>query len=875
MALGLASLGGVTAQGADAGVEFFEKNIRPVLVERCYECHSAKAKKTKGGLAMDTKAGLLKGGDAGPALIAGDPDGSRIIEAVRYKNQDMQMPPKSPIPAAEVALLEQWVKAGAPDPRTEEVANAAGAKPVNVQEGRKHWAFKPLAEVTVPEVKGDAARQVQTPIDAFLLAKMTESGLPAKFAPAAEPRTLARRLAYDLTGLPPEPSKGQDNPKALVETLLASPHYGEQWGRHWLDVVRYADSNGMDENVALGHAWRYRDYVVKSFNDDKPFDRFVVEQLAGDLLNPADPEERVEAITGTGFLALGAKVLAEPDMQKLEMDIIDEQLDTMGKAFLGMTFGCVRCHDHKFDPIRTEDYYAMAAIFRSTRSLSEKRTGAIKYWYEHDLSTKDQQAAHAALEAKAKETAAAVKKFSDAERKKLRDELNANAVRYLAAAKELTNGMEFAEVQAVASKQQLRPRYLLTARQYLDRNPQVPFFAAWRAAKSAIEVTTHYGPLFADSNNPDAKAALTDVAGFLTIPDKNADAFDDATLAKLESMMSEAMAMEGQIKDTPAVMGVTEGSVAKTLPVHIRGSYLTLGKAVERGFPEVMKVSFTKPILPTRESGRLQLARWIASSEHPLTARVIVNRVWAWHFGKGLVTSTDNFGLLGATPSHPELLDYLARWFIENGWSVKALHRMILASAVYQQGSGQAVMADPENKLLSHFPLRRLSAEELRDSLLMVGRQLDLNVGGKTIPQRNREFVFNHTSKDHTTYETKRRALYLPIIRNNLYDILEQFDYPDPTTPTGTRNSTTVAPQALILLNAPVVMEAAKLAAKDLHQFAATDDTRLTQLYQRLYNRLPTAAEAERCLRFISGNPENWPLLVQTLMASNEFIYLQ
>ncbi len=883
---GFALAGLMTAGAADipsAEIEFFEKHVRPVLIQRCYECHSEEQKKSKGGLVLDTKAGMMRGGDSGPVLKPGDPDDSLLIETIRYKNQDLQMPPKSPLPAREVALLEEWVKRGAHDPRTEGVQTVAeGPKTIDIEAGRKHWAFRPLAEVSVPTLPAEAAAQVKTPVDAFILKKLGEAGMPMRFTPAADKATLERRLSYTLTGLPPHLAviqPGQPTSE-LIEQLLASPHYGEKWARHWLDVARYADSNGLDENVALGHAWRYRDYVVSAFNTDKPYDQFVIEQIAGDLLPTADTKSRLEALTATGFLSLGAKVLAEPDMQKLELDIIDEQIDAVGKAFLAMTLGCVRCHDHKFDPIRQDDYYALAAIFRSTRSLADERMGAIKFWYEHDLATPEQKALKAELEKKAKESTAALTKLTSEAKQAMRKELDGKAAEYLAAARVLGPEDSSEAQEKVARQFGLRTRYLAIAHQYLLRNPDKPFFKAWRDAKSPEEVRAHYAPLFADPNHKEAQEALTDAAGFLAIPDRIADAFDAATVAGIEAMQAEVMKFESSIQDTPAVMGVADGQVTRTMPVHIRGSYLTLGKPVERGFPEVMRTSYTKPILPAQESGRLQLARWIASPEHPLTARVVVNRVWRWHFGTGLVATTDNYGLLGDKPSHPELLDWLARWFIESGWSFKALHKLILNSAVYQQGSGVSPETDLENRLLSHFPIRRLTAEEIRDSILAASGGLNLQLGGKTMPQRNREFVFNHTSRDHTTYESPRRALYLPIIRNHLYDILEQFDYPDPTMPTGSRNTTTVAPQALILLNAPVVMESAERLAKTL--LSISDEVeRFTVLYQRLYHRPPAAEEVNRARAFLEREAQQGQAsqalaaLCQALMAANEFVFLR
>ncbi|HYF36959.1 MAG TPA: PSD1 and planctomycete cytochrome C domain-containing protein [Prosthecobacter sp.] len=876
--------------GAMEDMEFFEKQVRPVLIARCYECHSVE-KKVKGGLALDTREGTLKGGDTGPALVSGDPDKSLLIEAVRYKNQDMQMPPKGKLEAAEIQVLEEWVKRGAPDPRTATVAVKAG-RVIDINEGRKFWSFAPLAAVTPPAVP-----QASSPIDAFIQAKLREKGLSA--APPADKRTLIRRATFDLIGLPPTPEQvdaflADNEPKAferLIERLLASPQYGERWGRHWLDVARYADSNGMDENVAFGHAWRYRDYVVRAFNNDKPFDQFLIEQVAGDLLPPSE-----EAITATGFLALGARVLAEPDVRKLEMDIIDEQIDTLGKAFLGMTFGCARCHDHKFDPITHEDYYALAAIFRSTRSLSSEKMGAIKYWHEYPTPTPEQL-----VEKKRFDEALAAKKAEVAEviakaRKAVQAELHQRAAEYLAAAALLPAKATVLNARAAAKAGKLDAEFLLACRQYVDEHRDLPLFAMWRdcaLTKDADAVREHYEPVFAEAlklKKGPAYEALIDPKGLFALPVKDGDVLDAATLAKIAAMNKKVAEFETKKRpEMAAVMSVTDAEIVKALPLHIRGSHLTLGKPVERGFPAVMRATFTKPVLPPEHSGRLELARWMASGEHPLTARVMVNRVWRWHFGQGIVSSTDNFGILGGKPSHPELLDWLARTFVKSGWSIKELHRLIMNSAVYQQASNISFstssevdprLVDPENRLLWRANIQRLEAEQIRDAMLFVSGWLNQEVGGKTIPLRNREFVFNHTSRDATTYESPRRALYLPIIRNNLYDMLEQFDYPDPTTPAGSRNSTVVAPQALIMMNAPVVMESSNRLAKRLAALA-DDNERLQQLYARLYGRPPLDHESARALALIrdlgaTEKPERaWALLSQMLMAANEFIYLR
>ena len=425
------------ASPSPEGTEFFEKKIRPVLVERCYECHSVERGKTKGGFALDSREGLMHGGESGAAVVPGDPEKSKIIEGIRWKNQDFQMPPKKALTPQQVADFEAWVKMGAPDPREKAAAPVAAKRVIDISEGRKFWSFQPLSDPKVPKVR-DAA-WAKTPIDAFVLAKLESAGLPP--AKPADRRTLIRRATFDLTGLPPTPEEVENfandaKPDAfarVVGRLLASPAYGERWGRHWLDVARYADSNGMDENVTYGNAWRYRDYVVRAFNDDKPFDRFVVEQVAGDLLPAPSQPERVENLTATGFLSLGGKVLAEPDVRKMEMDLIDEQIDTTGKAFLGMTLGCCRCHDHKFDPVPTADYYSLAAIFRSTKSLGDDNVGAIKFWHEHSLATPEQQAEKKTHETKVSAQRKKVTDFIAASRKALREELHEHAADYLAA----------------------------------------------------------------------------------------------------------------------------------------------------------------------------------------------------------------------------------------------------------------------------------------------------------------------------------------------------------------------------------------------------------------------------------------------------------
>jgi hypothetical protein len=436
---------------------------------------------------------------------------------------------------------------------------------------------------------------------------------------------------------------------------------------------------------------------------------------------------------------------------------------------------------------------------------------------------------------------------------------------------------------------------LLGCRKYLESQYENPFFQKWwlmLPSRDAEQVRSHYAPLFSEAIQSKAgpvHAALVDAKGFLALPTKDAEVLEPPVLEKLDAMRKEVAAIEAKRPELPAAMGVADAKIVETVPVYIRGNHLTPGKPVERGFPEVLRTSFSNPIFPEKQSGRLELARWLASSENPLTARVFVNRVWRWHFGQGIVSTPDNFGSTGARPEHPELLDWLARRFIETGWSVKELHRQILLSAVYQQSSSLPTIAadqkdpqlvDPENKLFWRARIQRLEAEQIRDAMLVTSESLEPEIGGKTIPLRNREFVFNHTSKDATTYESNRRTVYLPIVRNHLFDMLEQFDYPDPAAPTGSRNSTVVAPQALLMLNAPIVRESSKRLAERLLKLPAAGE-RVALAYTLLYGRPPEPGELREALRcideFAITEPaaRAWSLFCQALYAANEFIYLR
>lgn len=776
-------------------LRFFETNARPVLVEHCHKCHGAK--KQWAGLRLDSRAGLLRGGESGAAIVPGKPEQSLLIRAVRHQDENLKMPEDGKLSERQIGDLVRWVEMGAPFPES-------GSAGVRLRDPN-HWAFQTPGDPRPPAVINRALPQ--TPVDCFVLTKLEGAGL----APAekADKRTLIRRLTFDLTGLPPRPAEidaflSDARPDAyprLVDRLLASAAYGERWGRHWLDVARYADSNGLDENVAHGNAWRYRDYVVAAFNRDKSFDRFIVEQLAGDLLPASSEAQRHEQLIATGFLAVGPKVLAEVNEAKMRMDIVDEQIDTFGRVFLGLTFGCARCHDHKFDPVDTADYYGLAGIFKSTRTM-DTYTKVAK-WHENELTS--------------------------------------------------------------AASNALRADY------------QSRLAAKKQAIESAVNVAEKKAR---DSLSPGAKA-----------PEKIETLFPDATKANLKKLRDELVELETNPPDLPSAMGVAEDKVTD-VAIHVRGNPLTLGGVVPRHMPPAVRGARSERISST-ESGRRQLVNWLIDPNNPLTARVIVNRVWRWHFGKGLVRTTDNFGLLGESPSHPELLDWLARRFVADGWSLKALHRLILNSSTYQQSSlasAPGIARDPENRLFGRANIRRLEAEEVRDALLAVSGQLEPTFGGSLLKVKNRGYLFDHTSIDRTDYRSRRRSLYLPVIRNNVYDLFQLLDFPDPAVPSGDRAMTTVATQALLMLNSDFVMQSADSLAGRLLAEPGDDDRRLNEMYLLAYGREASAEERKACASFVAAvdhamavnTPDagtrkrrSWSVLCHVAIASNEFIYVR
>ena len=818
---------------------FFESKVRPVLIKRCYDCHSTE-KKTKGGLALDTRAGWQHGGDNGPAIVPGDLTKSLVIKAVRYLDKDFAMPPKSRLPADEVAILEEWVKRGAPDPRTDDTAKAAKPKrSIDLEAGRKFWAFQPVANPTAPAVKDSF--WPKDPVDRFLLAKIEAKGL--KPAGDADRHTWIRRVSLDLTGLPATAEEviafANDNSDAayakVVDRLLASPAYGERWARHWLDLTGYADMIGTSNEVFAEHAWRYRDYLIQAFNQDKPFDLFIKEQLAGDLMPASSPEQRASQLVATGFLMVGDLEIVNPDKAKMETDHIDTQLIKIGGAFLGMTMGCARCHDHKFDPVGLEDYYGMAGMLRSSPS-SGKMVG-FGVWSTIRSVPLPESPAQLAERQKAEAEHAAKLTAHKAEQARLTEENNA-VVAKLAA---------------------------------LEKTAKATPVAAAPTPKPSPE-----------------QDALTKRR--------------DEIAALLKTKASEIQHAEFFKSKAPKAFAMQDDAKPADMPIYVRGNPYAPAAVVPRGALRV--ASWDKfPAIPAGQSGRLQLAEWITDRRNPLTARVTVNRLWQKLFGEGLVRSVDYFGERGERPSHPELLDHLATRFMADGWSQKRFLRGLVLSRAYRLSSAnhaEGLSLDPENRLFWRMNRQRLEAEAIRDSLLKVSGELTAksggpslaleiieNTGGLTAAGINPPNYHHRKSRPSQDFE---RTVYLPVMRNgpsSADKIRSFFDFVDPASITGQRNQTVMPTQSLFLLNNDLVRKRAGAMAKQLIAAHANEDARLESLWLRAWNRPITAEERTNARKFLQEitpllktprapdalETARWQELCHSLLASNAFIY--
>lgn len=758
---------------------YFESRIRPVLVRHCYECHSADAKTIEAKFRLDSRNGLRQGGESGPAIVPGKPDESRLILALRYTGSEVsEMPPSGKLAPEVIANFEKWVAMGAPDPRTGD-GKVVETK-IDFAKARQFWSFRRPRRHAVPVVTRTGWPRRQ--LDTFVLRKMESA--EATPAMEAERRTLLRRVTYDLIGLPPTPGDvkefvNDESPDAyerLVDRLLASPRYGERWGRHWLDVVRYAEDNTNmgPHNGPYPNAWRYRDWVVSALNEDVPYDEFLVRQLATDLLPETGPDD----LPALGLFGLGPQNHKEVQLSRLVIqnryaDDWEDRVDVVGRGLLGLTLACARCHDHKYDPIRTADYYAIAGVFASSRQA----TGPIVDQPLIDASEPARQ------RVKQLETEIAKLEKEIAARKKKDPK------------------------QGVAAEETVK---LQEQRQEIARLRKTPYFELPFA-----HILTEETILVEDTDGTRVKLAV--------YPDRPRD-----------------------------------------LPIFVRGNAGKRGAVVPRRFVEVLCDDGPKRF--ERGSGRLELARAIASPENPLTARVIVNRVWQFHFGRGLVPSPSNFGALGERPTHPELLDDLAVRFVENGWSLKWLHREIVTSASYRQSSTASEnnrRVDPDGRLLTRFPRRRLEVEPLRDTILSVAGRMDGRIGGPSSNVDDAQFT--------------RRTIYGKVSRHELATTLANFDFPDPTIHSAGRSVTTTPLQQLFVLNAPFVRNAAAALAAELLDEYSTIADRVDALHERLFTRPSTDEDRRMALDFLGAelnDSERWTRYVHALLASNELQYV-
>jgi hypothetical protein len=910
--LGAAALAAQTP----AQTELFEKNARPLFAEKCQPCHNVKLK--SGGIDFSSTEGMKEAAATGIFGTAEAPDKSIIFQALSYDSR-VKMPPQGKLPAPTISAIREWLAAGAPipGPASAPETSSTGLRPVAIrgvitEADKSYWAFKPIAHPTPPSVSVPGWND--TAIDRFIAANLKKDGLTP--APPATRIALIRRATFDLTGLPPTEKeiadfladKSSNAFEKVVDRLLASPRYGERWGRLWLDVMRYADSTGSDEDHRYPHAWRYRDYVVKAFNDDMPYNEFVREQLAGDIL-AADPNSGVgyRGVVATGFLSLGKKALAQKDLPLKRYDVVDDQIDVTAKALLGLTVTCARCHDHKFDPIATKDYYSMAAIFASTLSYEKGEDGdpvqtplAPAGVFE---SFKKQWTEYLGAERQINK----ILDFDSAS-KKDRDKQEPLIAQYMLAT-------------ASGDAANLDSAQLARWTTYLKSNH--PELGRWRAATDAnrAQIAKEYQEEFRrsayqfDQNLSWWKTARSSypnsgkVAGPRPDVDKNKDAFfysvwidpngplylsDESRIAalpaekaeELRKLLTQSAALEKTLptEEVPMAIAVKEGPTMEQ-HVFLRGDYHNLGDPVERTAPAILRINAPAPSVATA-SGRLELANWIVDPRNPLPARVMVNRIWQGHFGDGIVRTPDNFGKLGDRPSNPELLDYLATQFVENGWSIKKMHRAIMLSKTYQMSAeydADKKAKDPEDRLLSRFPRQRLSIEEIRDAFLAIGGDLDLTMGGTLDPGVGTDGETSANRISMNPESTNRRSIYLPLRRSNLPTLYMLFDFGDATSPEGKRNPTTVATQALFVMNSPLVnREAQSLADRVLKQ-EKKDSRRVDEAYVAILDRHPDAAEIDAGLSYIQSlrrkwtdinEAKAWQSLCHALMASNEFLYV-
>jgi hypothetical protein len=912
-------------------LEFFEKKIRPVLAEHCYKCHSAGAEKLKADLYLDSKDGLLKGGAGGPAIVPGNPNKSLLVQSMRHDDPDMAMPPKQPrLPDEVIADFERWVRIGAPDPRDGKTV----AKGVDMEKAKQHWAFQPVAKLEPPKVK-DAKGFVRNDVDRFILARLQEKGLSP--SPQADKRAIIRRVTFDLTGLPPTPEEvdaflADKSPDALakvVDRLLDSPRYGERWGRHWLDIARYADSSGDRQggnrrNPLYPYAWTYRDYVINAFNEDKPFDRFILEQIAADKL-PESKEDK-SILAALGFLTVGKRFMNNQN------EVIDDQIDVVTKGLMGLSASCARCHDHKFDPVPQKDYYAMHGVFVSSLEPEE---GPLLVNPETNPKYKEFLQAVEKVEEE-------VEAFQRSEAARFAAGMLDKAGDYILAVHDSTNGRdpknnfrllarnrsldsELAEIWLETLKSQksrpdpvFAPLFKFAALKDDEFAGKAPALAAELAQASDGEVH----PLIAKALAGKTPSSMKDVAAiydgvfarlkeqlntgeYVSLRTARTRRFDMAKVEReledinLESLrqyfFGEDSKMMPSTRQMERTLGVQfrnaennirnrivelqashPGSPARAMVLHdaprprdskimIRGEPRNLGDTAPRSFLTVLSEGNPQPFKDG--SGRLELAREIADRDNPLTARVFVNRVWQWHFGQAIVRTPSDFGMRSDAPTHPELLDWLAAWFMDNGWSVKKLHRLICLSGAYQQDSKshkKGMEVDPTNQWLWRFNIQRLDFESIRDSFLAISGKLDPTMYGPGVQitergaqQRNNanRYGADISSAHNNPY---RRTVYAMIDRAALPEMFNTFDFANPDMSTGERIMTTVPQQALFMMNGPFVIEQVRaILGRDEMKAKTAAEDKVRYLFDLLYQREPSAKELQLAKDFLAQELED------------------
>jgi mono/diheme cytochrome c family protein len=756
----------LSADTSDPDVAHFESRIRPILVQRCYSCHSLKAENQEGQLRLDDPDAWIRGGARGPSVVPGDPDRSLLTKAIRYDDPELQMPPAAKLTDEEIAAIETWITRGAKAPKLTEAAGVAD--PSDPVEGRSHWAFQPLL-ASAPVLKN--IEWPRSDIDRFVIAKLEADGL--KPVDDARPSDLIRRVSFQLVGLPPSPehraafgaNPTRETLTRIVDELLASPQFGQRWGRHWLDLARYADSNGLDENFLFREAWRYRNWVIDAINADLPFDRFLLEQLAGDLLPHDSIEQRDRQRIAAGFLVVGPKVLLGVNPDKQKMDVADEQLETIGKAVLGQTLGCARCHDHKFDPIPTADYYALTGILTSTQVMERRYMLGEQRVMERLVGL-----------------------GPDGHRL---DE-------------------EYEEYWRERSKLQASAEGAGSVLELLKQSDE------GRIAEKLTMAPTH----FADGAKDSTQTIETRLAA------------QDAFVNELNARLSSPPPIP------PRAMIPTDAETPADEAIRLAGQYDSAGEKVSRGYLRVL-CSETSAVVTTSQSGRIELSQWLTDSSQPsgwLTARVQANRVWHHLLGRGIVRTVDNFGRTGEAPSHPELLDHLAQHLVSNGWSLKSLIREIVLSRTFALSSQMDLAGheqDPDNRLLWRAHRRRLDAESLRDAMLTAAGTLDLSPVDSTVSDLGDQAtaVGPNTLRRRTDFTC--RSIYLPVIRNDLPELFDVFDFANPHLTTGARPQTTVPTQGLYLLNDPQVMAAAQAVADQILQENSAES--IQKQLQRLF----------------------------------------